>query len=252
MLIGAGRVIENIQNLRLCHLQGRFGAGKTAMAVRLYPEFAKRGYRLLTNTRCVWNEDMAGLAFDEGHMLHLYLMLDEGGIYFSDREEAKELISYAAKVDIVYVIPSFEPPHRKLRPVVIQPVYSWKGIGIPLIRYEFRIKAGFFEDKGSFFWFDPSEVYGVYSRQDPGANPDDIMRWLTRMKKGYREHFGYTDTGTVRFLDVISEAVFNEAGTVAQGRREADRLSDLVDEVEEASATFAALLKGTSIKKRRR
>lgn len=256
MLIGAERVIELIHTYRLCHIQGRFGAGKTALAVRLFPEFARRNYRMITNSRCVFGENLTDIVMGETGMLGLYVMLDEGGVYFNERDEATELISYAAKLDLVYVLPSFEPPHRKLRAVTIQPVKNWRSIGLPLVQYEYRLKSGFAEDKGTFFWLFPEEIYGTYSRQFPGDEPSHIMKWLDQQKTAFRRLAGANDAKNYKRIDFsgyIGQTNADlEVSRMETQRRSYNALADMGAELEEEIDGLKTILKGKTVLRRRR
>lgn len=261
MLINAERFIELVATYRLCHIDGRFGGGKTALAVRLFPEFARRGYRMISNTACVWSDSTDDIQMDEAGMLHAYIMLDEGGLYFAEKDDAKELVSYAAKMDLVYVLPSFEQPHRRLKVITVQPVKNWRSIGLPLTMYQYRLKSGMAEDKGTFFWYGVDEIYGVYSRQDPGEDTDYLMKWLNNQKNAYRRLYGRSEMRSSRAINLTSidpaylasigpGAVPLEVSTMERQRRAINELSDLADEIEESAEyernSIKTILKGTS------
>lgn len=254
MLLGAERFIGMLETYRILHIDGRFGGGKTSLAVRIFVHFADKGYRLVTNTACVLADKLENLKPDEAGMLKAVCLLDEGGNYFGDREDAKELVSYAAKLDLIYILPSFEPPHRRLKVLTVQPVRNWFSIGLPLIEYNYRLKSGMAEDKGKFLWLFPQEVYGLYSRQDPGEDPDYIMKWLYEAKNTYRRHYGRSERKT--FVPTISAFTTSDitslvglSGMEAQ-RRARNDMADMADEISEEIDTLTTILKGKAIKSR--
>lgn len=191
-LWNADVILQTVASYRLCWISGRFGGGKTSIAYRFAQEYLKRGYRLVSNNLSVWADDISTVDFD-GYHLRAVILLDEGGLWFKVGSQVEMIASYAAKMDCIYLFPSFWPPTRKAQVVVVQPLWNLKATGLPLIMYRWRVREGGFEDKGVFFWWRPQETYGVYSRQDPGDVGGDIVEWLTQKTGEYRGKFGRSD-----------------------------------------------------------
>lgn len=190
-LIGADMILQAIQAYRLVWISGRFGGGKTSIAYMFAKQFLERGYRLITNNHCIWADDMkeTQLLQDTNH-LHAVIILDEGGQYFKASKQIEMIASYAAKMDCIYLIPSFFPPVRTAQVVTIQPLWNIRGTGVPLTIYRWSVKIGNFSDKGHFAWLFPEEVYGVYSRQDPGTRGDEVVSFLIQRSEEFREAYG--------------------------------------------------------------
>jgi hypothetical protein len=190
MLIGAGSFIGQLACYRLCWLRGKFSGGKTSFAYRMAYEFLKRGYRLATNNLCVWADDLRQVELDPetGH-LKAFVVLDEGGLAFKANAQIEEIAAFAAKMDCVYLIPSFFAPTRAARVITCQALFSLKPTGIPLIVYRWDAKEGSFHDGGFFFWWAPSEIYGVYSRQDPGSDSSELVDFLSYRTQEYKARF---------------------------------------------------------------
>ncbi len=192
MLVGASNVISMLQEYRLCWISGRFSGGKTSVAYRLAYDFLQRGYRLISTNMSVWSDDFESVTFDSSSgspKLRCVFILDEGGLYFKSTSQIEEIAAFAAKMDCIYIIPSFFPPVRSAQVLIIQPIFGLRGAGVPLVVYKWRVKIGSFSDSGIFFWWRPSEVYGVYSRQDPGDTPEQVINFLIQKTSEYKAYY---------------------------------------------------------------
>ena len=190
-IIGGGQIMSIIWNYRLVHLMGRFSGGKTSMAFYMAEYFLKKGYRLVSNTACIWNDDLQYVQLNEQNMLKAVFVLDEGGLFFKTSKEVERIASYAAKMDCVYLIPSFWPPTRSAQVVTVQPIFGFRSAGIPAIVYKWRVKLGAFEEKGWFLCWWPQSVFGLYSHQDPGDSPQKIIDLLVQRTDEYLGRYGH-------------------------------------------------------------
>ncbi len=213
MFINATPVLSILEMYRLIWISGRFGGHKTALSFKIAEDYLKRGYRLITNSKSVWNDEIENTQLDENGHLKTVVILDEGGLYFKASKQIEQIASYAAKMDVIYIIPSFWPPARMAQVINIQPIISLKSAGIPAIIYKWRVDLGGFHDKGWFVWVNPAEVYGIYSRQDPGSDPETIIRFLTQRTTEYRKRYGHEDSLSklveVKPEDIIAESIEN-------------------------------------------
>jgi hypothetical protein len=171
-------------------LRGRFGSGKTAFAYRIAQYYLDQGYKLISNNANVWDEGL-NVKFDlETKQLKLVVILDEGGLYFKASKQIEMMAAYAAKMDIIIIIPSFFPPARNAQVLVIQPLFNFSPIGLPITLYRWVVNLGGFKDAGTFFWSFPAEVYGIYSRNDPGDRGQDIINYLIERTNEFRQLYG--------------------------------------------------------------
>jgi len=192
-LIGANAVLWAAYSYRLVWISGRFGGHKTSLAFEMSRFFLEQGYRLVSNTRSVWNDEMEQISLEEDGHLKTVVILDEGGLYFKAGRLVETIAAYAAKMDCIYLFPSFWPPTRAAQVLTIQPLWNLKAAGVPLVFYRWQVKIGGFSDRGYFAWYRPNEIYGIYSRQDPGAEPGRIIEWLAGKAEQYRARFDYGD-----------------------------------------------------------
>lgn len=210
-LVNADTLLGTVLSYRLVWISGRFGGGKTSLAYMLAKPFLEKGYRLVTNNKSIWSDDPEKVDLTETGHLHCVVILDEGGLWFKSSKQIEMVASYAAKMDTIYLLPSFWPPTRAAQVLVIQPIFNLKAAGLPVVVYRWRVKIGSFEDKGSFVWWRPSEIYGVYSRQDPGDTGADIVNWLIEKTEDFRSFHGRTNDNGLSSLEVTSEDRLSEA-----------------------------------------
>ena len=67
-------------------------------------------------------EHLEDVQLMEDDMLRTVFVLDEGGLWFKTNDMIEEIAAYAAKMDCVYIIPSYWAPTRAAQKVVVQPV----------------------------------------------------------------------------------------------------------------------------------
>lgn len=223
-LINADVCTMTILSYRLVWISGRFGGGKTSIAYKLAETYLNKGYRLISNNMSVWSDPIEEVKLlDTGH-LKAVVILDEGGLWFKSSKQIEMVASYAAKMDVIYLLPSFWPPTRAAQVLTIQPLFNFKSAGVPIIFYRWRVKLGSFDEKGYFIWFQPSEIYGIYSRQDPGDSGALIVDWLIEKTNEFRAHFGRIDNN-------ISEVEVTES----------DKFQDAVSALAEAADSWSAV-----------
>jgi hypothetical protein len=229
-LVGAGAFTGIISSYRLLWISGRFGGGKTSFAYALAEEYLKQGYRLVSNNRSVWADNPSDVCLDPetGH-LKAVIILDEGGLEFKAKSQIEQIAAYAAKMDCIYIIPSFWPPVRAAQVLTAQPLFSLQSAGLPVIVYRWRVKLGSFSDNGIFLWTWPNSIYGIYSREDPGDRSAQIVKWLVTRKNEFRKRYGYVED------DGIPE--------MGQDIGQDELLADAVDEVLGATDDIETLSK---------
>lgn len=232
MFINAAPIFSILDMYRLIWISGRVGGHKTALAYRIAQDYLEKGYRLISNNKSVWADDPEKIELIDGHLKAVILM-DEGGLYFKSGRQVEQIASYLAKMDMMIIFPSFWPPARVAQIVNIQPVISLKPSGLPVIIYKWSVQIGSFRDKGWFAWINPQEIYGIYSRQDPGADADQIIDYLIRRTNEFRQYYGHANK--ISMLEEVTEA---------------DQFSEAAQVIEDSASELATVF--TRINKRRR
>lgn len=216
MFINASPVLGILEMYRLIWISGRFGGHKTALAFKIAQDYLERGYRLATNSRTVWADDLEDIQLNENNQLHSVVLLDEGGLYFKASRQIEQIAAYAAKMDCIYIIPSFWPPARAAQIINIQPVISLKAAGLPVIFYKWSVNIGAFKDKGWFAWWYPQEIYGIYSRQDPGDDPEEIIKFLVDRTGQYRKRYGREENSILQLEEITEGDKILEAAEIME------------------------------------
>jgi hypothetical protein len=188
-----------VHGYRMVWIPGAFGNGKTLLAMGIYAQyFLPRGYRLISNTKSIWTEeDLSSVTLDENGHLKAFILVDEGGQYFTEGDDIRELTRNPRKMDYILCFPSFHPPHRSAQVFQIQPTWSYRSAGIPFIHFDWYVKVGQYKAKGGFGWWFFQEMFGTYSSQNPGASPGSIRKWLSMQNKLFRDRFGYDEDDEV-------------------------------------------------------
>lgn len=262
--LSAQVAFATVHGYRMLWIPGTFGGGKTLLAMGMYAQyFLPRGYRLISNTQSIWTEkDLKKINLDVDGKLKVFILIDEGGQFFSDGDDIKELLRNPRKMDYVLCFPSFHPPHRTAQIFQIQPTWSFRSAGIPLINYDWYVKIGQYKNKGSFKWFLFQEMYGTYSSNNPGASPATIRKWLSAQNFLYRQGFGYDDEddildsqdGSSAASDWIAKVETDKsviasriaAEQIRLSRRTASDLDDTLALVEEETDEVSTLLARSS------
>lgn len=234
MFIQADNIMSILEMYRLIWISGRFGGHKTALSFKIAQIFLERGYNLITNTRTIWADDIKEIKLNEHNQLKSVILLDEGGMYFKASRQIEQIAGYAAKMDCIYIIPSFWPPAKAAQIINIQPVISLKAAGIPLILYKWRVDLGQTKERGMFGWWNPQETYGVYSRQDPGCEPEDIIDFLVQKSDEYRTAYGRKTRNEIFNLEVVSEG---------------DKILEAAQIMAESQSDIATVFKGKNRKR---
>lgn len=190
MLINGGMPVSLLELYRIIWIGGRTGGYKTSLGIRLAREYLDRGYHLVTNTPCIWADDIESIHLDsEGH-LNTVVILDEGGKDIKWSRQWEDLMSYVAKMNFIFIMCSFVPPVRTAQMCTIQPLGNLKQVMLPVVIYKWRISHYAVRESGVFAWWGMEEMYGIYSRQNPGAKAGKILRWLIDRKMEFERFYG--------------------------------------------------------------
>jgi hypothetical protein len=248
MLFGAGQFLGNFANQRICWIGGKLGGHKTAFAYRMAYDYLSQGYRLVTNNLSVWTDRLADVALDEKGYLKAFILLDEGGLFFNDRHDVQQVAAYLSKMDSCVVLPSAQPPSRSAQGLILQPIWSFRNTGIPVILYQWKL-ANLMQRSGGFFiWWRPSEIYGIYSRRDPGTNCEEIRAFMDYRTEQYKALFE-------READYSWKEESDRENTIsamARPRREVDPAASAMAEAAGAITDAAAEFEAVSQRGRRR
>lgn len=186
-LINATQYIFDVSNFRVCHIGGRLGGGKTMLAVQTAHDLIKRGhYRyLLTNTRCIWADDILSVKLSDQFEADSVMLMDEGGLFMGTGKDADEFIAFMRKMNLCLLIPSVQPPAAKVRYLQVQRLYTFEVVGVPLWVYERRIAYGGQREKSRFLWWRPFSTgpAGLYDTRDMPVDDAGVSDMLAYWKQ---------------------------------------------------------------------
>lgn len=245
--LAANVAFATLHGYRMVWIPGAFGNGKTLLAFGIYAQyFRPRGYRLVSNTRSIWTEErLEDVSLDKNGHLKVFILIDEGGQFFTDGDDIRELLRNPRKMDYILCFPSFHPPHRSAQIYQIQPTWSFRSAGIPLINYDWYVKIGQYKAKGNFKWFLFQELFGTYSSQNPGASPATIRKWLGKQNELFRASYGYDDEddildnqqGRSTAADYLTKMA-NEKNTIAERIKQEERIVRANAELDDTLASI--------------
>lgn len=170
---------------RVLWLTGRYGGGKTSLALHLADLLIREGsqHRIATNAKLlapwvqVGESDSFGDLMESG-LQDACLIFDEGWLDLGTGASPRQVRQYLAnlrKINCVLLVPSVLPLVRDLRVLTVEREFNAMTFGLPLWLYRYRLAMGTTRkgEEGRFWWWNPSRVFGWY---DSGEVPGGVWR----------------------------------------------------------------------------
>lgn len=192
MLINGNTYISMAKLFRVIYIAGRYGGGKTALAFRTAEELLEKGFckYLVSNVPNVWQSQVDNIESDEFGCLNTVIILDEGGLFLEDRQSAKEFMVALRKLNVVILIPSVWPPSSKLKMVRTQRTLNGQVFGLNAWAIECSLNYLSQKEKFTFYWQNPSEIFGVYDTRALPIDDAGIGGWLYERIERIKTHDG--------------------------------------------------------------
>lgn len=189
-LIGGDMLGSLLSGYRIAWVAGRVGSYKSSLSLWLARPFLEKGYRLVSNMQCVWNDDPTKIDFvDEWGHLKVVVIIDEGGGELQFGRQVMDIMRYPRKMDVVLIIPSFWPPALAGRTLTVQGMWNTVSAGLPMVVYKWKIRLQDFKDNGHVIWTFPQDSFGIYSSQSPGFDAGYIVEWLGLKTEEYVDKY---------------------------------------------------------------
>jgi len=173
-------VLRYLTLFRTCWISGRYGGGKTALAIWLSLELVKRGYadKIVTNTELTFMQPSDTIRADQCHEVQdCAVILDEAWLLLpqgASNKQSQEWLAYLRKNNQHILLPSVLPLARQVSNFIVERWFNGLAVGLPLWGYSYQLKAaGIGKQKAemaSFYWYRPSRVFKLY---DHTARPGD-------------------------------------------------------------------------------
>lgn len=164
-LLNAEAFLNNVKTSHTLWLGGRFGGGKTSLAVHIAWVFLKRGWasKVITNFPCAiasWPPPIP--------LRDAVIVLDEAAEFAARWSDASGYVKDLRKDDLYYLMPSVFPPHNRLRRLIVTRVFNGYVVGFPAWFYSWSLNTGTgSHDKGTMIWWKPiRDIDGLYSTRD--------------------------------------------------------------------------------------
>lgn len=163
-----------VRQIRYCWICGRYGGGKTTLALMLADMLVKGGHvkYVVSNTPLMVDAPMQS-TFDERSLTEIQdavIVLDEAGVFLEDgnKRMLRQWFAYLRHRNQIILMPSVMPVVRYASMLRCQRMFNGLQMGVPvwIYRWELRLLAA--ADKGYFGWWNPAQVFGLFDTEyDP-------------------------------------------------------------------------------------
>lgn len=164
---------------RALWIQGRYGGGKTSLAIILSAWLLNEGHvnRVTTNIDTVLDNPVKNdleLIYDAA------LLIDETNVFIGDRQSATHYANFLRKTNWYLLMPSVMPPHVKLCTFAVQRVFNGMVYGIPIWVYKWTLNQRNQKEKGFFAIWQPDAAFGSYNTLAVPINDGGIAEAIDR------------------------------------------------------------------------
>lgn len=186
-------------------VKGENRSGKTNLCFHLAESYLRSNFRLMSNTKSVWNDDFSDLEtlLDSNGMLNCIVILDEGGVYMRTKESIREVMGFKGVLNSMFLMPSTEEPHEDLWNNYIEPAEGLNWLLSMLFGRWFvdhvckvwrfvQFDPKKMDKKTLFFELFPSRTWGIYSTITK-RSPEFILSTFQAAFQAQQEFFGNTD-----------------------------------------------------------
>lgn len=150
--------LKLLLGFRIATIGGRFGGGKTLLAVAL--AYWLKGSGKVDKIVC--NFPVEHTSDDNGLLYRSAIILDEAWGYITSRQSVSDYSAYLRKIDSYLILPSVFDIHYRLSFFESVRLYNLQNFGIPAWYYSWKLKNKSVRDKGSFWLTNPQVMYGTY------------------------------------------------------------------------------------------
>ena len=184
-------------------IKGENRSGKTNLAFHIAESYLKSNFRLMSNTKSVWNDDFSEDLLDSNGMLNCIVVLDEGGVYMRTKESIREVMGFKGVLNSLFLMPSSEAPHEDLWANYIEPAEGLNWMLVKLFGRGFtdhvckvwrfvQFDPKKMDKKSLFLELFPSRTWGTYSTISK-RSPEFILFTFQKAFQAQQEFFGNSD-----------------------------------------------------------
>lgn len=174
MLLFASNFFRAFNTHQVACLFGSTRTGKTRLAFDIASYYLEDGWRLISNTKNVWEETTLPYISKDDMFLDTVVILDEGGPYLRTRESYMSLMLYKGKLSTRWLIPSVDLPHEDLWKIIVMPKFSNDWLGL----WTYEETTARSRNKGFFIQVFPFALHGIFETGHPVRRPTVILSWM--------------------------------------------------------------------------
>lgn len=180
MLINGDLAVNTLKAFHILALTGRYGGGKTALAFRLAYELLKDGTceHLVSNVPSVWSEPLESVNFNEKNELNTVVIIDEAGVFLKTGRDVDAYLAAMRKMGVYLILPSVLAVPRKVAFFKVRRDVNYQRMGLPIWEYKYMLYQDGAKDEAKFWWYKPSEIFGVYDTKAMPVDDAGISEWL--------------------------------------------------------------------------
>lgn len=183
MIFPSRRVKQTVVSYNWVNIEGLKAAGKTRLAMELSELFLRDGWRLVTNVKTLWADDIKDVEMCPDGAFRTVILLDEGGWYVRTLETIRSINVETSKMGIVFLSPSVMLPHEELWNCIFTPTRIRLGDRVIL----WKIVYSSFEGSGVSFFVQvvSNWTQNIYQTSSPGFRPSDLLSAFDRWVKQF-------------------------------------------------------------------
>lgn len=214
-----------LANYRILWVKGGFGGGKSALAYKVAYELVKSGQfkYIVSNIKDIWSDPVESIEWSENDTLDAVIILDEGGLFLRFGRDVEEYLTLLRKLNIVVLIPSVLPPSTRVTFFSCQRVMNLKRVGLPVWVMKWTLRYGEVNQE-TFFWTEPSEIFGVYDTKAPPNDDAGVSDWLIAKKEEFAKRAGYARSGSRRAAVIEGSGMDAGSGSASAVVEAAERI----------------------------
>jgi hypothetical protein len=172
---------EMVSRFRLLWLSGRYGGGKTSLAVYLAARFCQANLvnKIVSNTPLRLNEIARLDPRDVHDVPDCVLLMDESWRYVGAGmdKQVREWMAYMRKRNQILLMPSVMDIARPLRVVRIERKFNFAAFGFPVWWYTWFLNSATGKEKQQWFWWNPKRVFTLYNHSLPEMDDFAVYEW---------------------------------------------------------------------------
>lgn len=165
-------MLEDIEYLRHAWICGRYGGGKTALALHLADRYIASGRYRYVALNMPLNVDVPVVVTRRVQEVldvqDAVIVMDEAGGIIDSQVSPRQVadwLKWLAKDNRVLLMPSVLPVHKNASTMRVQRIFNGSSAGVPLWVYRWRYRLPESSDTGLYWWPLPTVIFGLYDRE---------------------------------------------------------------------------------------